>query len=225
MYKILIVEDDREIRQILEFYLSRSGRYNITFAHSAEEAIVAADAVHFDVMLLDIMLPGMDGISLCERLRKNSFCPIIFISCLDDDETIVRAFRMGGDDYLVKPFRGPVLLAHIEAVLRRSSTPPVGGDLLHADSLTLDTDTHSVTLEGRPVALSPTEYQILCYFMRNPGRFISFEELYENIWQRPSLGDVRTLFVHIRNLRKKIEPDAANPSYIRTQLRDGYIFG
>jgi len=224
MYKVLIVEDDPEIREILQFYLQQSGQYALHFCESAVEAVVLAERNRFDVMLLDIMLPGMDGISLCEKLRKNSFCPILFISCLDDDETIVRAFRMGADDYLVKPFRGPVLLAHLEAVLRRSQQP-MGDGLLWEGELCLDPATHTVKRGGQPVVLSPTEYGILYYFMENKGRFIPFEELYEAIWQRPSLGDVRTLFVHIRNLRKKIEPDAANPIYIRTQLRDGYRFG
>ena len=174
---------------------------------------------------MDIMLPDQDGLSLCEELRKTMFCPIIFISCLSDDETVIRALNMGGDDYLIKPFQAPVLLARIEANLRRCARSNTRDtETFRVGALHLDPALRTVTKNGEPVTLSPTEYELLHFFMRNPGRFIRFEELYSAVWQRPSMGDLRTLFVHIAHLRQKIEDDPSHPNYIRTYMRDGYIF-
>jgi DNA-binding response OmpR family regulator len=198
--------------------------YCVTAAHSAEETLEAIQKGSFDIILLDIMLPGMDGIKLCEKLRQHIFCPIIFISCLNDDDTVVRAINMGGDDYIIKPFRAPVLLARMDACLRRSRMQYAGNNAISVRDIVLDPAAHAVKKCGRTIPLSLTEYQILNHLMRNSGRFISFDEIYEAVWQKPSLGDVRTIFVHIRNLRKKIEDDPANPYYIKTHLRDGYVF-
>lgn len=224
MSNVLIVEDDLQICEILEFYLMQSSGYCVTVAHSAEESLKVIEQNSFEIILLDIMLPGMDGIKLCEKLREHVFCPIIFISCLNDDDTVVRAMNMGGDDYIIKPFRAPVLLARIDACLRRSRMQYRGSNAVTVRDIVLDPSSHAVKKHGGTITLSPTEYQILDFLMRNCGRFVSFDEIYEAVWQKPSLGDVRTLFVHIRNLRKKIEDDPANPYYIKTHLRDGYIF-
>ena len=225
MVQILLVEDDLEICEILQFYLLKVPEYSVTVVHSAEETLPLMDVRSFDLILLDITLPGKQGLELCRELRERTFCPIIFISCLSDDETVIRALNMGGDDYLIKPFRAPVLLARIEANLRRCALPRGGApSVLTAGALVLDAALHTVTKEGKAIALSPTEYELLCYFMRSPGRFISFDELYNAVWQRPSMGDLRTLFVHITHLRKKIEDDPSRPAYIRTYMRDGYIF-
>lgn len=226
MIQLLLIEDDLEICEILQFYLLKQPNYNVTVAHTAKEALSLMALRRYDLILLDIMLPDQDGVSLCEQLRKTTFCPIIFISCLSDDETVIRALNMGGDDYLIKPFQAPVLLARIEANLRRYMQP-ASGDLQQkfcVGELVLDAGLHTVTKNGMPVPLSPTEYELLAYFMRNSGRFIGFEELYSAVWQRPSVGDLRTLFVHIAHLRQKIEKDASHPVYIRTHMRDGYIF-
>jgi DNA-binding response OmpR family regulator len=114
------VEDDEEICEILQYYILKNDEYNLTIIHSAEKALSLVEIRTFDLVLLDIMLPGIDGIEFCRKLRENSFCSVIFISCLNDDETIIKALNMGGDDYLVKPFQAPVLLARIEANLRRA---------------------------------------------------------------------------------------------------------
>jgi DNA-binding response OmpR family regulator len=226
MAQILLVEDDHEICEILQFYLLQKPSYSVTVAHSAEEALALMPLRNFDLILLDILLPDENGLDLCEKLRQTTFCPIIFISCLSDDETVIRALTMGGDDYLIKPFQAPVLLARIEANLRRYSVSRTdnGASPLRAGDLTLDPARHTVARNSVPLALSPTEYELLAFFMRNPGRFIRFDELYEAVWQRPSMGDLRTLFVHIAHLRQKIEPDPSQPIYIRTHMRDGYIF-
>ncbi len=224
MAQLLLIEDDLEICEILQFYLLKNPEYSVTVAHSAEETMPLVAMRRFDLILLDIMLPGVDGLTLCGELRKTTFCPIIFISCLGDDETVIKALNMGGDDYLIKPFRAPVLLARIEANLRRYALPKEEAPRLRAGELALDPSLHRVTKRGKDLALSPTEYKLLSYFMRHQGRFVGFEELYGEVWQRPSMGDLRTLFVHIAHLRQKVEDDPSEPKYIRTHMRDGYIF-
>ncbi len=225
MTQILLVEDDEEICEILQFYLLQNTEYQVTIAHSAEQAEPLIRVRRFDLALLDIQLPGLDGIDFCAALRRVSECPVIFISCLSDDETIIRALNMGGDDYLVKPFRAPVLLARIEANLRRARAVRPDTPRLTVGDLEMDTAQRTVRKAGRPLSLSPTEYEILYYLMKNSGRFVTFDEVYESVWQRPSLGDVRALFVHVSHLRQKIEDDPAKPVYLRTHLRDGYVFG
>jgi len=224
MAQLLLIEDDLEICEILQFYLLKNPEYSVTVAHSAEETMPLVAMRRYDLILLDIMLPGVDGLTLCGELRKTTFCPIIFISCLGDDETVIKALNMGGDDYLIKPFRAPVLLARIEANLRRYALPKESSPRLRAGELVLDPALHRVTKGGKDLALSPTEYKILSCFMRRQGQFIGFEELYNEVWQRPSMGDLRTLFVHIAHLRQKVEDDPSEPKYIRTHMRDGYIF-
>lgn len=224
MAHILLVEDDEEICEILQFYLLENSEYEVTITHSAEQALSLIRLRRFDLALLDIQLPGLDGIDLCAELRKTSFCPVIFISCLSDDETIIRALNTGGDDYLVKPFRPAVLMARIEANLRRAQAARPGEPRLRVGALELDSARRTALKDGRPLSLSPTEYEILYFFMTHPGRFVTFDEVYQAVWQRPSLGDVRALFVHVSHLRQKIEDDPARPAYIRTHLRDGYIF-
>ena len=224
MAKLLLVEDDEEICEILQFYLLENESYQVTIAHSAEQALPLIRLRRFDLALLDVQLPGRDGIELCEELRKLSNCPVIFISCLSDDDTIIRALNMGGDDYLVKPFRPAVLLARIEANLRRAQALRPESPHLRVGDLEMDTATRTVYKQGEALVLSPTEYEILYYLMVNRDRFVTFDEVYQSVWQRPSLGDVRALFVHVSHLRQKIEDNPARPLYLRTHLRDGYIF-
>ena len=222
--QILLVEDDEEICEILQFYLLEKADYNVSTVHTAEQALALISVRNYDLVLMDINLPGMDGIDLCARIRTVSDCPIIFISCINDDETIIRALNMGGDDYLVKPFHAPVLIARIEANLRRIKPTVSEEKILRAGELELDTAQRLVKKGGKPIRLSPTEYELLHYLMSNKGRFVSFDDVYQAVWQRPSLGDTRALFVHISHLRQKIEDDPSKPLYVATHLRDGYIF-
>ena len=224
MYQILLVEDDREICDILSHYLDRAN-YATIVAHDAREALSVAASRQIDLILLDIMLPGTDGIDLCVQLRRTLYCPIIFISCLDDEETIVRALRMGGDDYLTKPFRCAVLLAHIEAALRRMQlgSSRILNDIRFGDLLLSPKD-RTLTRNGTQIYLSPTEFELLLYFINNQGTVLLFEEIYQYIWKKPSYGDLRTVFSHVRNLRKKIEANPSEPVLIRTIPRVGYQF-
>lgn len=223
MTHIMLVEDDLEICEILQFYLLEKEDYQVTVVHSAEQALSLIRKRKFDLVLLDIMLQGMDGIEFCGELRRTSYCPVIFISCINDDETIIRALQMGGDDYLVKPFQAPVLLARIEANLRRCRMSQEESPQLTVGALTLDSRTHTIFKNGTALPLSPTEFEILAFLMRHKGQFVSFDEIYQAVWQRSSLGDVRALFVHISHLRQKIEENPARPAYICTHMRGGYI--
>lgn len=225
MYRILLVEDDLENCAVMEGYLSRSGAYEVTTVHDAASALAATQRKRFDLILLDIMLPDLSGIELCVCLRKTLFCPIVFVSCLDDEETIVRAFRMGGDDYLTKPFRGAMLEAHIEAIRRRMQTVYHAPSGVHrvGDQL-LDTGEHVLRRGEQLTYLSPTEFELLLYFINNEGKLLEFEQIYQYVWQKPSYGDLRTLFSHVRNLRKKIEENPAQPRHIVTVPRCGYRF-
>ncbi len=224
MKNVLVIEDDLNVCEVLAYYLRKDGKYSVSFVHTAEEGISLVRTGEYDIILSDIMLPGMDGIAFCQKVREMVFIPIIFISCLDDDATIIKALNMGGDDYLVKPFHGPVLLAHIEAALRRCTTKPDMVEVLEFGELSLDSVSHKVTRSGRELYLSPTECDLLWFLARRAGAFVTYEELYTGVWKKPSLGDYRSLFVHISNLRKKIETDPSNPVLLKTHPQGGYLF-
>jgi DNA-binding response OmpR family regulator len=226
MYKILLVEDDIDICEIIKMYMSRA-KNSIYIANSANEALRLVNEDSFDLILLDIMLPDITGIDLCSRLRKDLLCPIIFISCIDDDETIVKALEMGGDDYIVKPFNCNVLLARIEANMRRmriESKNPSAKNKIVLDGFTIDGSDYTVIKDGNKITLTPIEFKIITYMAASPNRVITLEELYQNIWNEPSFDDVRTVKVHVSNLRKKVEDDPSNPKHIKTIRKIGYIF-
>lgn len=224
MYRVLLVEDNHVLAEIIEFYISSDDNFTLRCAPDAETALKMVREEGTDLILLDILLPGMDGLALCQKLRESVYCPIIFISSLDDDGTIIKALELGGDDYLVKPFKCPVLMAKMRAVLRRAL--PGGQETIElaAGNLCLNSEDHTATVEERRVYLSPTEFAMLGYFMRNPGKVLELEELYTAVWQRPSYGDLRTVPVHVGNLRKKIEEHPGEPRYIKTVKRIGYMF-
>lgn len=225
MYQVLMVEDDQDIIDVVKFFLDEQKQYNLISVTEPLDALKIIEDYVFDIVLLDIMLPGLDGIDLCIQLRKKMFCPIIFISCLDDDDTIIKALKMGGDDYLTKPFKGPMLLARMEANLRRI-TNNIGSSheyIKHGD-LVIIPKTHTVKKDGKDIYLSPTEYELLYYMVNHIGEILEMEKLFNYIWHRPSFGDVRTISVHISNLRKKIESNPNEPAYIKTVRKIGYMF-
>ncbi len=221
MINVLLVEDDPAIADVIGFYLSKNQSYQVVRADTLKDALAALPGT--DLILLDIMLPETNGIDLCAHFRKQTNCPILFISCLDDEETIVRALQLGGDDYLVKPFSCSVLLAHIEANLRRFHISRTQlPHQLRCGDIELDTSAHTAKKCGMALELSPTEHQILHHMMENRGAIIEPEALYQSIWHKPSLGDLRTISVHISNLRHKLGDDPADPKYIKTVRGLGY---
>ena len=225
MTKLLLVEDDTDICEIIKLNLTYAG-YDLVVTHSACEAFKALEDEKFDLILLDVMLPGLTGIEICRKIRKYNFSPIIFISCLDDEKTIIDALEMGGDDYIVKPFNFPILQAKIETLLRRSKIPVTMeyDGIIKIRDLIVNQNNHSVLKGIEPIYLSPLEFKILLYLIHNPNKIISQEEIYNNIWEEDSFGDVRTVKVHVSNLRKKLEIDSNNPEYIKTVKRKGYVF-
>jgi DNA-binding response OmpR family regulator len=226
MAKILLVEDDLVIADMLKYYLENSDAgYKIILARTGGEAFSYA-IESFDLILMDILLPDVNGISLCERLRDWHNCPIIFISCLDDSNTIIKALSKGGDDFITKPFDNKVLEARIQANLRRArinleDTPKMA---LQCGTFSLDLSSHAVVKEGQVISLSPIEFKILAYMMKNRNQYFTGRQLYKVVWGQDSFGDIRTLTVHIHNLRIKIEENPANPKYLKNIWGKGYVF-
>lgn len=225
MIRVLMIEDDPVIRDTTRYFLEGQGNFSVVCAATGGEALDHARE-SFDVILMDILLPDTNGVDLCQRMRAWYHCPVIFTSCLDDTDTIVRALELGGDDFVAKPYNNKVLLARIMANIRRvqmdAAEPSLKG--YHCAAFTLDSDSHSVVRGDRAIHLADMEYRILSLFVRCPNTFFSANELYRRIWGRESLGDVRTVQVHIHNLRSKIEPDPAKPVYLKNVWGKGYIF-
>ncbi|MEH7126459.1 response regulator transcription factor [Bacillus sp. JJ1532] len=230
--KILVVDDDRDIREVLYLYLNNEG-YDVTLADNGEKALLLFGSNNFDLILLDVMMPVVDGFETCQSLRKKSNVPIIFLSAKEDDIDKILGLRIGGDDYITKPFSPAVLVAKIKAQLRRirqndfeSSNEKKNreNDILQFPDLTIDIDRHVVQKCGEKISLPAKEFQLLCLLAKNAGRVYSVEQLFQQIWGEDSLGDNRTVMVHVSNLRKKIEPDPVKPIYVQTVRGIGYKF-
>ena len=224
MVKVLLVEDDSVIARIIEYYLEQEANYTVVWAKTAGEAVAVARE-HFDVILMDVLLPDINGVELCTKMREWQKCPIIFISCLDNSDTIVNALEAGGDDFITKPFDNKVLVARIEANIRRASSVPldVTNNAIVCEGFSLDTNRHVVVRPGGEVKLSPQEYRILLFLMQNPNRFFSADELYRRVWGKDSYGDVRCVVVHVHNIRKKIE-DPGRVRFLKNVWGKGYVF-
>jgi len=222
--RVLLIEDDPLVAKTILYYLDNSETYEVVWAKTGGEAFANARD-KYDVILLDILLPDVDGIELCERLRQWHDCPIIFISCLDRSDIIVRALELGGDDFLVKPFDNKVLEARIQANLRRyRKIIPSTQNELKCDGFTLDVNKHIIIRDGEEIKLSNTEFRILSFLMQNQGQYFTPKELYLKIWGEKSYGDTRTVIVHIHNIRNKIEPDSENPIFLKMEWGKGYYF-
>lgn len=226
MIRVLLVEDDAEVAEVIRFYLEQDGGYDVIWENCAESAEKRIREP-FDVMLLDIMLPGMDGMEFCQRFRERNYCPILFISCIDEEEVMIRALELGGDDYLVKPFSNGMLSARIKANLRRARMPLDQKDrprLCGFGKWTLDVTRHEISDGEKTFRLNPTEHRLLLFFIDHPGQRFTTSSIYELVWGKPSYGDVRTVMVHVCNLRKKIEADPNQPRYLRSARGEGYYF-
>lgn len=219
-YKILLVEDDQDLSTIARSNLVHAGHHvDTAFTCAQAEALLSEN--FYDILLLDVILPDGRGDQLCRRIQQGSACPIIFLSCLEDSDTVVGALRNGGDDYMIKPVRYPELLARIDAVVRRGQNRQ-SGPLRSFRSFQLDIPHHRILRDGQGTDLSSIEFDLLRYMMDRPGTLLLYQDLYQNVWDADSLGDVRTVMVHISNLRKKVDPD--HKGIIATVRRAGYIF-
>ena len=219
--KILVVDDEAAILQTLRYNLERSG-YNVVTASDGRSAVAIALREQPDLIILDIMLPVLDGIEACKEIRKTSSVPIIMLTAKDQEIDKVLALELGADDYVTKPFSPRELLARINAVLRRSGASGMD-ELIEFEGLTLDQGSHRVMVGERTVALGPTEYRMLEFFMTHPERVYTRDQLLDRIWGGNVYVEERTIDVHIRRLRKALE-DFGYDRFVQTVRGSGYRF-
>ena len=224
MYNILICDDSKDIVNALKIYLAPEG-YKLFEAYNGVDAVKIARENDIHLILLDIMMPGMDGITATSKIREFSNAPILLLTAKSETEDKVLGLNVGADDYITKPFAPVEVLARVKSQLRRFSS--LGSRTEDADTLTLggivlDDRTKVVTVEGEPVNLTPTEYAILKLLMSSPGKVFSTKVLYESVWQEVALGSEGAVAVHIRHLREKIEINPSEPRYIKVMWGQGY---
>ena len=219
--RILTVEDDERIRTALRLALEDEG-WEVDEVASGEEALTAFNRVPADVVLVDIMLPGIDGFDICRAIRKSSDVPIVMITARSDTHDVVAGLEAGADDYLTKPFAPKELSARIRALLRRARSSDDGSSEILFDDLQILPDEGVVRVSGTEAHLTKTEFRLLVELASTPGRIFSREVLLERVWGLGYFGDGRLVDVHVRRLRTKIEPDPANPRHVVTVRGLGY---
>jgi len=224
MTKILVVEDEKSLSEPLAYLLRREG-YDVSVVDNGIAAVAAVDASPPDLMLLDLMLPGLAGTEVCREVRVRSSLPIIMLTAKDSEVDIVVGLELGADDYVTKPYSSRELLARIKAVLRRRSDdgePPVS--VLEYHGIVLDSDRHQLTVKGTPVSLPLKEFELLELLMLNAGRVLTRGQIIDRVWGSDYFGDTKTLDVHIKRLRSKIEDNPGEPTLIVTVRGLGYRF-
>lgn len=226
--KVLIVDDEKAIVEILQYNLEKN-EFETLVAYDGNEALELARKEDPDIILLDIMLPGMDGFGVCKALREEgNNVPIIMLTAREDETDKVFGLEIGADDYITKPFSMRELLARVKANMRRVAAPALAEEkndsVLHVKDLTIDTDRHSVYRNGKEIELTEREYNILQLMASAPGRIFSREELMRQVWQYDYFGDLRTVDVAMRRFREKLEKKPAEPEYIMTRRGAGYYF-
>lgn len=224
IYTILVCDDERDIVSAIEIYLSAEG-YKIEKAYNGREALAILAQTQVHLVLLDIMMPQMDGITTAAQIRKTSNVPIVFLSAKSESSDKILGLNIGADDYITKPFDPMELVARVRSQLRRYAT--LGGivktkDVYENGGILLDDVAKTVTVDGEPVALTPIEYSMLRLFMANPGQVFSIHQIYEQVWNESPIGSENSVAVHIRHLREKIEINPSKPRYIRVVWGLGY---
>ena len=225
MYNVLICDDQPDIVNALKIYLRPEG-YTLFTAYTGQEALDTVRNHDIHLILLDVMMPVMDGITAIAKIREFSNVPIILLTAKSETEDMVLGLNVGADDYITKPFVPVEVLARVRSQLRRyallGSRPAPDEHLLTIGGICLDDRTKTVTVEGEPVALTPTEYAIVHLLMQNPGKVFSTKNLYESVWQEAALGSEGAVAVHIRHLREKIEINPSEPRYLKVVWGQGY---
>ncbi len=224
MYTVLICDDEKDIRKALRVYLTGAG-YDVLEAENGRQALETLVRGEANLVLLDVMMPVMDGIETLSEIRKQSSVPVILLTARGEDSDKIAGLDAGADDYITKPFNAMEMLARVRAVLRRYAcqTDMVEKPaVLRLGGIELDDETKTVACDGEPITVTPKEYDILKLFMENPGRVFSSREIYQRVWKDIPLGPEGTVAVHIRHLREKIEITPAEPRYIKVVWGKGY---
>ena len=224
MPKILVVDDEKVLIKGIKFNLENEG-YQVETGSDGEEAVAKARAGQFDLIILDLMMPKIDGLQACMKIREFSNVPIIMLTARSEDADKIIGFECGADDYITKPFNILEVKARIRALLRRAGQTAQQEKLanrLARGSIVIDTDERAAWKDGQPVDLTAKEFDLIELLLRNPGRVYSRENLLNQVWGYEYIGEYRTVDVHIRRLREKLEPDPANPEYILTKWGVGY---
>ena len=225
MYSILICDDERDIRAALRIYLENEG-YAVLEAENGEDALRILETKDVHLLLMDIMMPVLDGVAATVRLRERYNLPVIFLSAKSEDMDKILGLGAGADDYVTKPFNVVELLARVKAQLRRyvrlGGMPEAKPAALTLGGIELDDESKRVTLDGEPVQLTPREFEILRLLLQNPGKVFPSREIYRLVWKEEPLGAENAVAVHIRHLREKLEIDPANPRYLKVVWGQGY---
>ncbi len=223
---ILLVDDEQAVQQPLGFALERDG-HRVVQARDGEEALARFAEEHIDLVVLDIMLPKLDGLEVCRRLRATSAVPIIMLTARDDELDKVLGLELGADDYITKPFSVREFRSRVRAQLRRASTltvEPRDAETIRTNGLVIDASKRSVELEGLPIQLTYVEFEILRVLASHAGRVYTRQALLQSLYDTPEYREPRTIDVHVRHLREKLEPDPRNPEFILTVRGVGYRF-
>jgi two-component system response regulator RegX3 len=222
MTRVLVVEDEESFSDALSYMLRREG-FDAVVAESGPQALAEFDRAGADIVLLDLMLPGLPGTEVCRALRARSSVPIIMLTAKDSEIDKVVGLELGADDYVTKPYSARELVARIRAVLRRQGDgEPAGEGVLEAGPVRMDVERHTVSVDGEPVALPLKEFDLLELLLRNAGRVLTRAQLIDRVWGADYVGDTKTLDVHVKRLRAKLEPDPATPKYLQTVRGLGY---
>lgn len=221
---ILIAEDEEDIRQLVTLHLTKEG-YEVFEASNGVEALEIFTREKIDLIILDIMMPEMDGFSLLQRIRKRSKVPVIMLTARTEEADKILGLGLGADDYVIKPFSVIELISRVNAQLRRYmeyNPMKVPEDKLRNGGIVMDLDDYSVEKDGVSIELNPKEFKMLRLFLENPGKIFTKKQIYESVWEEPYVGDNNTLMVHVSHLRDKIETDPKDPEYIKTIRGIGY---
>jgi DNA-binding response OmpR family regulator len=221
MARVLVVDDDHTVREVVVSYL-RASKYDVVEAADGETALKEMRTQPADLVVLDLMLPGIDGLEVCQRLRQTSDVPVIMLTALGSETDRVVGLERGADDYVTKPFSPRELVLRVDSVLRRAGerAAPAGGTVADGD-LIVDSGKHQATRDGAPLALTGREFDLLRFLLENPGQAFSREELLQRVWGW-SFGDQSTVTVHVRRLREKVETDPTRPTRLVTVWGVGY---
>ena len=226
MYNVLVCYDDREIVEAIEIYLSQEG-YKVLKAYDGEEALKVLDREKVDLLIIDVMMPKLDGIRATLKIREKKNMPIIILSAKSEDADKILGLNVGADDYMTKPFNPLELTARVKSQLRRytqlGSTIDKSNQAVYAvGGLSIDDEQKEVTVDGEPVRLTPIEYNILLLLVKNQGKVFSIDQIYESIWNEDAIGVDNTVAVHIRHIREKIEINPKEPRYLKVVWGVGY---